>query len=230
MADPQALTRRLAVLARDIQSQDDVLHATESICRAAVEMIGQHGFAAVTLVHRAGTVETAAATSDVARRGDALQYELREGPCLDAAWHEKQVYSGDLRSESRWPTWGPRTAEELGVGSMLCTRLFTNESTLGALNLYSVELDAFTAEDQDRAQLLAAHSAVAVASAQQVETLKIAIDHRTTIGTSIGIVMERFDLDGDEAFLLLRRLSSTANRKIYDIASELVLTRRLPTG
>jgi hypothetical protein len=100
MADPQALTRRLAVLARDIQSQDDVLHATESICRAAVEMIGQHGFAAVTLVHRAGTVETAAATSDVARRGDALQYELREGPCLDAAWHEKQVYSGDLRSES----------------------------------------------------------------------------------------------------------------------------------
>jgi GAF domain-containing protein len=118
-------------------------------------------------------------------------------------------------------------ANELGVQTMLCTQLFTNEDQLGALNLYSTRKSAFTEEDRETVLLLAAHAAVAVAAAQQIDSLKIAVDRRTTIGKALGILMERYDLDDEHAFSVLRRLSSEENRKVYDLAEELVTTRNL---
>jgi GAF domain-containing protein len=52
------------------------------------------------------------------------------------------------------------------VHSLLCTQLFTHESQVGALNIYSPQPDAFDEEDREVARLLAAHVAVAVAAAQ----------------------------------------------------------------
>jgi GAF domain-containing protein len=222
-----SLGRRLADVARDIQSRDDLSGAADEIAAVAADMI-DHGVAAgITLVHGRRRVETASATSDDVRRGDALQYELREGPSLDAAWKERQVYCPDLANDRRWPTWGPRVAEELGVRTMLCTQLFTNEDQLGALNLYSTKKGAFTDEDRETVLLLAAHAAVAVAAAQQIDSLKVAVDRRTTIGKALGILMERYDLDDDQAFSVVRRLSSDENRKVFDLAEELVTTRHL---
>ena len=225
------LARHLADMARDIQSQADVSAATDRIVEAAAALIGGDGSAAgITLVHRQRRVETPAATSDAVRRGDTLQYELGEGPCLDAAWVQELVYSNDLPGDHRWPKWGPQVAEELGVRSMLCTQLFTNENQLGALNVYSPHLDAFDTNARETAVLLAAHAAVAVAAAQQVDTLKVAVDHRTTIGKALGIVMVLYDLDDQLAFEVLRRLSGQQNRKLYDLAQEVVLNRQLPRG
>jgi AmiR/NasT family two-component response regulator len=62
----------------------------------------------------------------------------------------------------------------------------------------------------------------------QIEQLTQAVEHRTTIGIALGILMERFDFDDDEAFDYLRRCSQAQNRKLYDICSEFVVTRELP--
>jgi len=40
--------------------------------------------------------------------------------------------------------------------------------------------------------------------------------------------MERFDLDDERAFEVLRRYSQDNNRKLRDVAQELVDTRKLP--
>jgi AmiR/NasT family two-component response regulator len=42
------------------------------------------------------------------------------------------------------------------------------------------------------------------------------------------MLMERFELDSVQAFNILRRISQTENRKLHDLASELVRTRRTP--
>lgn len=212
------LSRRLADIARGLQSGKDVGQAGEDIVRAALDVLPHAAGAGVTLVHRDRRLATVAATSDLVRRGDELQYELQQGPCVDAAWEEEEVVAGDLAGDARWPVWAPRVATELGVRSMLCTQLFTNEHQLGALNLYAEAVDAFDLEDREVARLLAAHAAVAVAAAQQIETLKVAIDRRTTIGKAIGIIMTTYRVDDDRAFDLLRRLSSHENRKLYDVA------------
>jgi len=224
----EGLSHRLADLARDLRTPEDSSATMDLVCEAAKDWLGDHACVGISLIRRGEGVEAPSATSDLVSRGDNLQYELSEGPCLDAAWREKQVYASDLTHEARWPTWAPRMVEELGTRSMLCTQLFTNENTLGALNVYSPNVEAFDPDSREDIIALASHAAVAVSSAREIETLTIAVDRRTTIGKAIGMIMERFELSDDRAFDVLRRLSSHENRKIYDIAAQLVPTRRLP--
>jgi len=63
---------------------------------------------------------------------------------------------------------------------------------------------------------------------RRVEQLTEAVEHRTTIGIAMGILMERLDLDTDAAFAYLRRVSSHQNRKLYVIANEIAASRDLP--
>lgn len=226
MVEP-GLSRRLAEIAREIQSAESVRHAAEEIVAAAVDLLPRASAAGITLVRRR-SVESAAVSSEMAREGDRLQYELGEGPCLDAAWAEDQVLVDDLATDRRWPAWGPRVVKELGVRSMLCTQLFTNEEQLGALNVYAETPNAFDIEDGEIAGVLAAHAAVAVAAAQEIATLKVAVDRRTTIGKALGVMMVRYGLDDDQAMAVLRRLSSHQNRKLYDLAVDVVQELRLP--
>jgi hypothetical protein len=60
------------------------------------------------------------------------------------------------------------------------------------------------------------------------EHLELAVAHRTTVGMALGIPMERYSIDHEAAFARLRRASSVHNRKLYDIARELIDKRVLP--
>ena len=66
---------------------------------------------------------TVAATDDRARRADAIQYELGSGPCLDAIVAETMYRPRDLRTDPRWPAYGRRVVDELGLHSMLSYRM-----------------------------------------------------------------------------------------------------------
>jgi AmiR/NasT family two-component response regulator len=46
----------------------------------------------------------------------------------------------------------------------------------------------------------------------------------------MGILMERFDLDSDRAFEVLKRYSQDSNLKLRDVAKHLVATRQLPSN
>jgi AmiR/NasT family two-component response regulator len=62
----------------------------------------------------------------------------------------------------------------------------------------------------------------------RIEQLTEAVEHRTTIGIAIGMLMERFDFDHESAFDYLRRCSQGQNRKLYDICAEFAADRLLP--
>ncbi|WP_231388960.1 ANTAR domain-containing protein [Marmoricola sp. URHB0036] len=57
---------------------------------------------------------------------------------------------------------------------------------------------------------------------RHIENLETALERRTVIGQATGLVMERFGLSAEVAFEVLRRLSQEQNRKLHDIAAELV--------
>jgi AmiR/NasT family two-component response regulator len=44
----------------------------------------------------------------------------------------------------------------------------------------------------------------------------------------MGILMERYGVDGDRAFTILKRYSQDTNNKLRDVAQELIDTRKLP--
>ena len=61
-----------------------------------------------------------------------------------------------------------------------------------------------------------------------VGQLRQALQSNRTIGTAIGVVMTRYELEPQQAFQVLVRTSQQNNRKLYDIAEELVRTGVLP--
>lgn len=62
---------------------------------------------------------------------------------------------------------------------------------------------------------------------ERIKQLEEAVEHRTVIGKALGILMERFDLDDDDAFAYLVRCSQVQKRKLYAIAVELVAMREI---
>jgi len=167
------------------------------------------------------------ATDPRVERADALQYELREGPCVDAAVEVRSVHSESLEHDARWPRWGPAAAE-LGFHSIISAEVHGRGQRIGAVNLYGTSHTTFTSDDLDVARLFAGHGAIALANARSEDTLLEALDTRTMIGQAQGILMERFDLDAEQAFAVLRRYSQESNRRVGEIVAEIVATRQLP--
>ena len=63
---------------------------------------------------------------------------------------------------------------------------------------------------------------------RRASTLQTAISSRHVIGMAQGIAMERYGIDQHQSFELLRRLSSTTNVKLRDVATQIVETRAIP--
>jgi hypothetical protein len=59
-------------------------------------------------------------------------------------------------------------------------------------------------------------------------TLEQAIESHTKIGQAVGILMERFGIESDQALAMLRRHSQDHNIKLRAAATLMVSERRLP--
>ncbi|MCF6379315.1 GAF and ANTAR domain-containing protein [Nocardioides KLBMP 9356] len=213
----------IATAARHLQeSQDDVEATLQSAVHVTQVAIEGCDAAGLSMVKSGKVVKTLAATDDMVRAVDDLQYELEEGPCLDAMWRHVVVRSRDLGRDERWPTWGPRVVEETDARSMLSFRLFTNSNRLGALNLYSTSPDAFDDLALAEGVAIAAQVSMAVAAAQKLDIMSQGLVSRTVIGQATGILMERYDLDPVRAFSVLSRMSNEGNIKIRVLSAQIV--------
>ena len=79
--------------------------------------------------------------------------------------------------------------------------------------------------------ILVAHAALAFARAREREQIsgpEQAVASNRSIGMAIGILMAIRRIGQDEAFDLLRRVSQRTNRKLREIADEVVHTGQLP--
>jgi putative methionine-R-sulfoxide reductase with GAF domain len=220
-ADEQDLADRLSDLARSLQSENDPASTLTRIVQAAVTAIPGVDDASISVVLGRRRVEAQAASGELPRRVDALQAETAQGPCLDAVYEEHTVRVPDMRSETRWPRFAARAAAA-GAGSMLCFQLWVEGDNLGALNLYSRSPAAFDDESEHIGLLFASHAAVAFAGARQQASLHVALTTRDLIGQAKGVLMERHKITGGAAFELLVAASQDSNRKLRDVADELV--------
>lgn len=213
-----------ASTAREMNASVGIQDTLNAAVHAAVALMKPVESACVSLVHRRGRIETQVATDDTCRRADELQIELDEGPCLQAIRDEETVVVRDLESEPRWPKWSARAADELGVRSMLCLQLFVaDDDTFGALSLYSRQWDAFEDyDDRITAHALAAHVAIAATSTMEGDHLRSAVASRTVIGQAQGMLIQRYELSPELAFAVLMRASQHSNRKLHEIAAEMV--------
>jgi len=142
-------------------------------------------------------------------------------------FEQQTVRVPDMAHEDRWPQFAQR-ASAAGAASMLSFQLFVEGDNLGSLNLYSRQRDAFDDESEHVGLLFASHAVVALADARKVQQLQRGLVGRDVIGQAKGILMERFGVTSEQAFRVLTRFSQQNNRKLRDVAEELVGTRTLP--
>ena len=170
------------------------------------------------------TFRTVAATSELARKADQIQYELGTGPCLDAILDRATYRPRDLMTDPRWPEYGCRVAA-LGVRSMLSYRMDIGPEIHGGLNVYADQVDAFDDGAAAIGLILATHGAVAASAVAQrthAEQLEHALASNRKIGAAIGILMARHQVTEKQAFDLLRIASQNTNRKLRDIAVDVI--------
>jgi GAF domain-containing protein len=227
MGASAGLATHLADAARAMHASPTTQQTLDLVVGIATELVAGCDLVGISVVHRDG-VDTPAASDEALRRADELQFQLREGPCYDAVRTRETVCSADLATDPRWPRWGPLVAAEVGVAGIVSYRLFTTGDAFGALNLYSRTRNGFDQDDVYDGEALAAHVAVALAGAENIEHLERAILNRTVIGRAEGILMERFDLPPDQAFAVLRRVSQRRNVRLNRVAEDLVRTRQTP--
>jgi GAF domain-containing protein len=162
-----------------------------------------------------------------AMEAERFQREHREGPS-ESTVRSDVIAVRDASSDPRWPRWGQWISAELELHSVLSTDIRSRDHDLGVLNLYARRPDAFRTPDQALARALAMHIAVAITAVTTSDTLQRAIDANTEVGQAVGILMERFGIESDEAMTLLRRQSQDHNVKVRTVAAQLLAEHRRP--
>lgn len=210
-------------VARLLASHESLEATLTRIVELAVEHLEACEFAGISLVE-GRRITSPASSNDIPRIVDKIQAEVDEGPCLDAIKDHHVFQTGDLSSEERWPRFAHRAHAETGVRSVLSIRLFVEEHTMGALNLYSTKPDAFDDTDVAFATVFAAHAAVAMSASHREDNLQRKADSRELIGRAKGILMARSHVDDDAAFEMLRRASQRENVKLTTVAERVSAT------
>ncbi|TDE01497.1 GAF and ANTAR domain-containing protein [Jiangella asiatica] len=224
MSDPDASD--FAEMALALHDEPDVEQTLERVVEYAQQATACD-YAGVMLLHGQGRIETAIVTDPRVAKADELQVDLREGPCMQSVESHASFVVADLGADPRWPEWGPRAAE-LGLRSLLSVRLYTTGGTVGALNLYGNKPEAFDEDDLDVAEIFGRHASIALATAREESGLRQAIGARHLVGLAQGILMERYGLDAERAFSVLRRYSRHNNIKLRVVAERVIATGRLP--
>ena len=137
----------------------------------------------------------------------------------------------DLAAEERFGGYPRAVLERTPIRSVLAVPLVGAGDVVGVLSLYDGRSHAFGPEQVDRALMVASIAGVALATARaedRADNLETALRTSRVIGAAVGVLVERHRLTEDQAFELLRHCSMRTNRKLADLADELVDSGALP--
>jgi GAF domain-containing protein len=198
----------------------------EQVVRLAAEVVTPAAAGGITF-DREGRPVTAATSAPLAAEVDEVQYGIDSGPCLDALRGGEVVAADDLTTETRWPAFASFAVAH-GVASSLSLPLRVGDRTIGALNLYAHEPAAFRgARRHAEAFAVQCGAALTVALRQSDAAvlrrqLTEAMAARSIIDQALGILMAQQRCSAQQAFDLLRQASQHRNRKLREVAAELV--------
>ncbi len=202
----------------------ETLQRVSDLANAAVsgsDMVG------VTMLVE-GRTRTAVFTDSEAADIDAAQYDTGIGPCLDAFRHLQVFRIDDMEKDAQWPPFSEAAAAR-GVQSSVSIPMVAHHEGVGALNFYSRHRAAFSDDDVKVALAFGSQAAIVLANAQAYwdahqlgQNMIEAMKSRATIEQAKGIIMAAQRCSPDEAFQILVRASQRENRKLRDMAADIV--------
>jgi GAF domain-containing protein len=181
---------------------------------------------------------TVATTGQLAVDLDESQYDRGHEPCPHAARSGEPTEIADIRADDRWPDHLPRAVEHGNLSSLaIPLAIDQEEQVTGALDVYARRRHAFDEDSRAAATRFGPYASVAAGNLyacqgarRTADDLQAALESRAVIDQAEGVLVERYRLTPDQALQLLARASMTANRKVRDVADELVRTGEFPVA
>jgi len=223
-------TQILAALTADARVDRSLPETLCVQCAASLDLWG----AGMSLMNDAGHQGVVGASGPLAARLEDLQFELGEGPALDASRAGTPVLHPDLRAgrTPRWPGFGP-AAEAFGVRAVFALPLQVGAVRLGSLCLYRPAAgnldDAKTASAfayADAAVVVLLHLQAQMAPGDALHPdLGEPLEYRAEVHQATGFLSVRASIGLTEALLLLHAHAFASDRPLLQIARDVLAGR-----
>jgi len=199
-------------------------------CTAALDMAGT----GMALMNDAGHQGVVGASGRLAAHLEDVQFELGEGPSLDASRGNTPVLRPDLNAGEwwHWPRFGP-AAEAAGVRAVFALPLQVGAVRLGSLCLYRSTAGRLD-DDETGTALAYADAAVVVLlhlQAQMLPGLALHPDlgeplaYGAEVHQATGFVSVQASVGLTEALLLLRAHAFSSDRPLLQVARDVLAGR-----
>jgi hypothetical protein len=176
---------------------------------------------------RAALIE---ATDTTAVRLEELQFDLSEGPSVDAYLAATIVSVPDLAAADRWPAFLQGTVG-LPVGAVFAFPLLLGAACTGTVTCYRDTPGGLDAEERDIAALCRAVAGPAfrraiVLADHETPDDRAPIESRREIHQATGMVLSQLDISATDALSRLRAYAFSSGYTVQEIARD-VVSRRL---
>ena len=187
------------------------------------------------LVDARGGLRLIASSDERMRLLELFEIQGAQGPCLDAFSSGRAVQANAADSRVRWPVFAPQ-ASGAGFQVMCAVPLRVRTDVIGALNLFRRSDEPFTGTEMEIAQAMAEMAAIRLIQERALRErnllaaqLQAALNSRVIIEQAKGMIAEYLTVTVDAAFKLLRNYAHYHNRKLSEVASD-VVDRRIPSA
>jgi GAF domain-containing protein len=185
--------------------------------------------AGVVLADPRGELRVAAASSEEAGLVELFQLQNDQGPCLDCFRTGRPISAADLTGpDQRWPRFA-QAATQAGFRTVEALPMRLRDQVIGALNLFRAEPGPWETADLRIAQALADVATIGLLHERNVrrsetvaEQLQAALNSRVMIEQGKGKLAERYGIDMDRAFTMLRDYARNTNQHLTDVARDFV--------
>jgi ANTAR domain-containing protein/GAF domain-containing protein len=224
----ERLANAFVGLADTLVADYDVIELAQQLIDSTMTLLPIDA-AGLLLGDSQGELHVFASSSEQTRLLELLQVEADVGPCLEAYRTGRPVLVADLEGDAaRWPAFAER-ATEYGFNAVTALPLRLRVERVGALNLFRRGAGRMETADIGVAQALAdvatigiLHQRVLSHSELVNQQLQTALNTRLIIEQAKGVLAERGTIDMDRAFNLLRGHARNTNRRLADLARDVV--------
>lgn len=205
----------------------------ELLCADCTAILGLSG-TGMALMNDNGNVGVVGASGPLPARLEELQFELGEGPGLDAFRDDTPILRSDLtaRGSMMWPEFGP-AAVAAGVRAVFALPLHLGAVRLGSLCLYrstpghlGIEQTATALAYADGAVEVLLHLHAQMAPGSELHPdLGEALGLRAEVHQATGFLSVQASVGLTEALLLLRAYAYSNDRPLLEVARRVLAGR-----
>ena len=211
-------------LARIVLGDQSLSAVLTRIAELAAQVVPGADEVSITLIER-GQARTVVFTGNLAADLDERQYQDGFGPCMDAALTGRVITVEDTAHTTTYPDFG-RQAHRHGISHTLSIGMATAQGPTGAMNIYGTgPTGPFPQAAHEIATTFTGYATIALlnaathaAAVDEVAQLRQAMASRAGIEQAKGILMRDRHCTADEAFIILKDLSSRSHQKLRDVA------------